>query len=69
MLSCPKVGTKVQLWYGARWRPFARLHGLQGTVVARSTGPGPRNHCVLVGELRYSVPGGNLRPWKDSSAL
>jgi hypothetical protein len=60
MLSCPKVGTLVQVWYAAQWRAFMPLHGRLGIV--RVSGRGrPRNHGVEIDGVVWVVPAGNLR--------
>lgn len=62
MVSNPKPGDRVQLWYAAARRPIAPHHGHLATVVTAAKGRGPRNHLVRTdaGEL-VIVPAGNLR--------
>ena len=60
MLSCPKVGTVVQVWYAARWRDFMPLHGRIGIVKVSSRGR-PRNHGIEIDGVVWVVPAGNLR--------
>lgn len=61
MMANPRIGQWVQLWYGARWRPFCPYHGAIGMVARVSRGRGPRNHGVRVGGRFVVVPCGNLR--------
>lgn len=60
MLSNPKVGQRVQVWYGRRSRALMPLHGRTGTLIISSRGR-PRNHGVLIDGSLYVVPAGNLR--------
>lgn len=61
MMSNPRKGQTVQLWYGPRWRPHCPYHGAIGVVVRIGRGPGPRNHGIRVGGRFVVVPCGNLR--------
>ncbi len=61
MISCPKLGQVVQVWYRASIARVAPLHGRIGTVVVSSRGK-PRNHGVEVEGRVYVVTCGNLRP-------
>jgi len=60
MISNPRLGQIVQLWYRASLRPIAPDHGRVGTVVARAKGR-PRNHGVSIDGRLTIVPAGNLR--------
>lgn len=60
MISCPRVGQSVQVWYRWESRPYRPLHGLVGTVAVASRGR-PRNHGVVIGGVLQVVPAGNLR--------
>lgn len=52
MLSCPKVGTRVQLWYAAKWRGVAIHHGKTGTVtIAREGRRGSVNEAQITALL------------------
>jgi hypothetical protein len=63
VLTNPRPGCRVQLWYGPRYLPHVRpgLHGACGVLVVVGTGR-PRNHGVRLdnGEV-VIVPCGNLR--------
>jgi hypothetical protein len=61
MICHPRIGMRVQIWYAEKWRPWAQWHGKSGTVIKRSTGPGPRNHMIEVHNRIVIVPCGNLR--------
>lgn len=60
MLSNPRVGQTVQVWYAARRRSVMHLHGKIGRVeiVSRKR---PRNHGMRVDGILWVVPAGNLR--------
>lgn len=60
MISNPRKGQSVQLWYALRRRPVAPLHGLLGTVEVVGRGR-PRNHGIVVSGVLYVVPCGQLR--------
>ena len=60
MLSCPKIGQRVQVWYRASLRSLMPLHGRVGIVRVSSRGK-PRNHGVEIDGVTYVVPCGNLR--------
>lgn len=59
MISNPRPGQRVQVWYAAKRLPMP-WHGQTGTVeiVGRSR---PRNHGIRVGAALVVVPAGNLR--------
>ena len=59
MISNPKPGQVVQVWYGRGWRRLP-LHGRQGVVRIAGNGK-PRNHGVEIGGQMYVVNGGHLR--------
>ena len=59
MMSYPRIGQRVQVWYAAKRLPMP-LHGRIGTVVVRSKGR-PRNHGVEIDGTLFVVPAGNLR--------
>ena len=61
MLTCPRIGQSVQVWYTGRIAAAMPHHGAVGVVVARKTKGRPRNHLVLVGAVAVVVPCGNLR--------
>ncbi|MFP4141490.1 MAG: hypothetical protein ACLFVH_13195 [Phycisphaerae bacterium] len=69
MLSHPRIGQRVQVWYAVKPRrkggiakaDLMPLHGQFGVVRVVATGPGPRNHGVEIGGELYVVPRGNLR--------
>jgi hypothetical protein len=60
MLSNPKLGNAVQVWYAPVLRDALPLHGQTGVVTVRSRGR-PRNHGVRIDGRDYVVPAGNLR--------
>lgn len=60
MLSCPKVGARVQVWYRVSLRAFMPLHAKVGIVVVSSRGR-PRNHGIEIDGVLFVVPAGNLR--------
>lgn len=60
MMTNPRQGQRVRCWYRKAVCHLFPLHGQIGTVVYASRGK-PRNHCVEVDGVRYSVPCGNLR--------
>ena len=60
MLSNPRKGDRVQVWYAERKRDGMPLHGLVGTVVVVSK-KRPRNHGVEIDGRMHVVPAGNLR--------
>jgi len=60
MLTAPKIGQRVMIWYRAGLREVMPLHGRTGTVVMRSTGK-PRNHGIEIDGQVYVVPCGNVR--------
>ena len=59
MMSYPRIGQLVQVWYAEDRLPMP-LHGRIGTVVVRSRGK-PRNHGVEIDGALFVVPCGNLR--------
>lgn len=67
MLTNPRPGQEVQIWYRAEMRELMRFHGCGGYVAASAPArrpgrkSGPRNHLVQVGLLFLIVPAGNLR--------
>ena len=60
MLSSPRLGQRVQVWYAARYRDVMPWHGRIGAVTARGTGR-PRSHGVMIDNTLVVVPAGNLR--------
>lgn len=63
MLTNPRTGTVVQLWYARRpgWERVVLYHGWVGVVAAAGRGR-PRNHLVEFDDgIRVVVPAGNLR--------
>jgi hypothetical protein len=63
MLTCPRIGQRVLLHYGAKYLAAGiRHHGKHGAVVARKTKGKPRSHLVMLDDgLLVVVPCGNLR--------
>jgi len=64
MITNPRIGSEVLIRYNKRRAPHMPLHDWIATVVARSHGPGPRNHLVRVDGVDYVVPCGNLHSLK-----
>jgi hypothetical protein len=60
MIVHPKIGQAVRLRY-RKLRRVAPYHDRTGTVMARSKGPGPRNHLVNIGGDLVIVPCGHLK--------
>ena len=60
MIVHPRIGQCVRLRYRLSLRRVAPYHDRTGIVVARSNGPGPRNHLVRIGEDLVVVPCGHL---------
>ena len=60
MITNPRLGMMVQVWYRQQVREIMPLHGKEGTVRLASRGK-PRNHLVEVEGKCYVVPCGNLR--------
>lgn len=61
MLSSPKPGQRVQLWYGHPHRDTMPHHGKAGVVVFAGKGR-PRNHLVRLADgTLVIVPAGNIR--------
>jgi len=67
MLTNPKPGSIVQVWYRADVRPAMPLHGRVGRIVQVGHGR-PRNHGVEIGGTVYVVPAGNLR-WSPTTTV
>ena len=65
MISNPRRGQIVQLWYRKELREAMPYHGKWGEVVAVGTGR-PRNHGVFIypDGPAISVPAGQLRQEK-----
>lgn len=62
MVSNPRPGQRVQLWYAAKARAAFPLHARPGRVEVVGKAR-PRNHGVrLDGGPLVVVPAGNLRP-------
>ena len=61
MISRPRIGQPVQLWYAAGKRSVAPDHAAVGVVEITSPGPGPRNVGVQIDGRLVVVPCGNLR--------
>lgn len=60
MISNPKPGQQVQLWYAKKAAHLWPLHGRIGVV--RIVGKGkPRNHGIEIDGQTVIVPCGNLR--------
>lgn len=63
MLSSPRIGQRVQVHYAKSRAHYFPYHDMEGVVVIRAKGPGPRNHAVrLCGGTVTVVPAGNLVP-------
>ena len=60
MLTNPKPGTRVQVWYRRQVAPHMPLHGRIVTVITASRRR-PRNVLVALDREMYVVPCGNLR--------
>lgn len=61
MLSSPKPGQRVQVWYGPKAKWAMPHHGKVGRVTTVGTGR-PRNHGVTLDDgACIVVPAGNLR--------
>jgi hypothetical protein len=61
VVSNPKPGQRVQVWYRKGLRDYMPHHGRLGTVAVVSKGR-PRNHGVLIDGRMVVIPCGNLRP-------
>lgn len=62
MLSSPHIGQSVRLHYAQRRAHHFPYHDMEGVVVIRANGPGPRNHAVRLCDGTVTVvPAGNLR--------
>lgn len=60
MISTPRQGLRVQIWYRKRLRAVMAYHSAIGTVVVVGRGR-PRSHGIDVGGRFVVVPAGNLR--------
>ncbi len=60
MISSPKVGQRVQVWYRKERAPHMPWHGRIGIVEISSRGK-PRNHLINIDGTTVVVPCGNLR--------
>ena len=63
MMSSPKAGQIVQIWYGPNTRDAMPWHGKKGVVLVVGRAR-PRNHVIEVGGVKVVVPAGNLREIK-----
>ena len=61
MISNPKPGQVVQVWYRVADQPTRPLHGKTGIIEVAARGHGPRNHAVRVDGVLHSIPAGQLR--------
>jgi len=61
MLTNPRLGREVQVWYRPALAAGMPHHGQTGRVVGVGRGR-PKNHAVLIGGRLVIVPCGNLRP-------
>lgn len=61
MLSRPRLGDRVQIWYRESLRSLP-YHGQTGIVVIVSRRR-PRNHGVEIGGRLVVVPAGNIRKY------
>lgn len=61
MISNPKLGQQVQVWYAKRYAHTMPLHAKVGTVVVVCKARRCRNHGVAIDGVMYAVPCGNLR--------
>ena len=60
MLTNPKPGQRVVVWYRASRAAMMPWHGRSGVVSVVSRGR-PRNHGVLIDGVLVVVPCGNLK--------
>ena len=60
MISNPRIGERVQIWYAAKARPHMPHHGKIGIVRIASRGK-PRNHGIEIEGQIIAIPCGNLR--------
>lgn len=62
MILNPRIGDRVQAWYGKQARGYMPLHGRIGTVLIPCRGR-PRNHGVMLDgeDVVRAFPCGNLR--------
>jgi hypothetical protein len=61
MMLNPRVGQRVQVWYGQALRAVVPYHGRPAVVVVAGRGR-PRNHLVRLDDgTTVVVPCGNLR--------
>jgi hypothetical protein len=60
MMTNPRIGQRVQVWYRQGLQTHMPLHGEIGNVVIVSHGK-PRNHGVQLKSGTYVIPCGNLR--------
>ena len=63
MMTNPRIGQRVQVWYRADMRPIMPYHGRVGIVRIASRGK-PRNHGVEIDGRVVVVPCGNLRKYE-----
>jgi hypothetical protein len=61
MITNPRQGQAVTIWYGKKLRGWMPLHGKTGVVEIVCRGK-PRNHGVRVNGVLYAIPCGNLQP-------
>jgi len=60
MLTNPRRGQVVVVWYRESLRVICRCHGKHGRVLAAGRGK-PRDHLVEVDNEPVFIPAGNLR--------
>jgi hypothetical protein len=60
VISNPRPGMLVLVWYRLEARICSPLHGKLGRVVVAGRGK-PRNHGVKIGRHVYVIPAGNLQ--------
>lgn len=65
MVANPKLGQRVQVWYGKRYAHMMPLHAKLGTVVVVCKARKCRNHGVEVEGVMYAIPCGNLNKVKE----
>lgn len=59
MLTNPRMGQPVQIWYRADLRPLMPYQGMVGRVVIAGHGK-PRNHGIEIDGQIVIIPAGNL---------
>ena len=60
MIFHPRAGNRVCIHYAKRAARVMPHHGMAGVVCVATSGPGPRNVGVQIGNQIIVVPRGNL---------